>query len=168
MGAAPTAAQIAQAASQVAALTASAQAQAQAQAAGQAAALNAAMIAAQARNAAAHCVDLPTWQAAKIACAQKMAVKGIGAAAYVLPPAPLLNTAPQVSATDPNDPCVIAAKTPCSPTTPSYVATATAPPMQSVGPVTVQASSAQGFQHWGLLAAVAAGAAVLYVATRHP
>jgi len=161
MGAAPTAAQIAQAAAQVAALTASAQAQAQAQAAGQAAALNAAMLAAQARNAAAHCVALPTWQAAKIACAQKMAVKGLGAAAYVLPTAPLLNTAPQI---DPSDPCVIAAQTPCSPAPPSYVAPA---PAMAPVPAPVQATAAQGFQHWGLLAAVAAGAAVLYITTRH-
>ncbi len=130
------------------------------------------------------CVDPQVWKQAQAACsarqAQVASVKGFGYALTGIaglrglglgasgtwdilssvkqasaPPA----SAPSIltNAIDPNDPCTIAAQTPC--------AVATAPPAVP-GTPGAPTSTAGGFSHWGLLAALAVGGGALYLVMR--
>lgn len=106
--------------------------------------------------AAAKASASPAESAASAAAAQR--ALQAAQAAYAAPSviANPINTTP-----DPNDPCVIASQTPCpGPSSGS----ASAPPASASTPT--QASVAGGFQHWGLLAALAVGGGALYLVTR--
>jgi hypothetical protein len=118
----------------------------------------------------AACIDNKVWNAARAACAARAAsVKGLG---YVemgrvnlraLRGLGDLNI--NTAAADPNDPCVIASQTPCPVfSTPiPYVPTT---PGNTTPTTTASTVTAGGFSRWGLLAALAAGGAALYFATK--
>jgi hypothetical protein len=146
------------------------------------------------------CIDYNTWVAAKTLCVAAQTssgVKGYGYAGFrgfgaAPPPPPTGYTTAAMPSlviappSDPNDPCTIAALTPCAPTGPIVMtqnpnAAIPAPNVPTFNPVVSAPSAtgpvpvttalapipvAGGFNSWGLLAALAAaGVAVALVLT---
>lgn len=158
------------------------------------------------------CVDYTTWNNARAACQNLQqsvrglghnyaptglrAMRGLGSAAglfaelsaAVAPAAPTPSTLDTSAASNPADPCVIAAQTPCPAKPPSLTA---APPPIVCGqgffktcnpapchcapvtdttvmtPTTSASTSTGGFSQWGLLAVLVVGGLVVYKVAKH-
>ncbi len=106
------------------------------------------------------CIDNKTWQVAKAACAARLSVKGVGEFYGFRGLGDLVNINTS-SAADPNDPCTIAAQTPC----PVFSTPVPYKPTV-VTPTVATASAVGGFSHWGLLAALAAAGGAVYLITK--